>query len=152
MRRISDFDEIVLCDFEYHYGTGGSSEGPPIPVCACALELRSGQKYQLWMDELTGKGAPWAHGREVLFVSFNALAELNCHIALKWPLPPCLLDLLIEYRQLRNGVLDKHAKRNLVSVLSHYQLPADPSEKQKWQGLILTGGPFDDDQDRKSVV
>src|SRR5215467_4491944 len=107
MRRFSEFTEIVLCDFEYHYGTGGSSEGPPLPVCACALEWYSRREYRLWTNELNRDCPPWAHGRDVLFVSFNALAELGCYIALKWPLPACILDLLIEYRQLRNGALDK---------------------------------------------
>jgi DNA polymerase I len=149
MRRISAFTEIVLCDFEYHYGTGESSEGPPIPVCACALEWHSGREYRLWTTELNRKRPPWAHGRDVLFVSFNALAELGCYIELRWPLPPCILDLLIEYRQLSNGVLDKHAKRDLVSALGRYQLPTvDPSEKEKWQNLIITGGPFTSDQQR----
>jgi hypothetical protein len=115
MRTIDDFSEVVLCDFEYHHG--GLSEGPPVPVCSCALELRSGRECRLWADELRRQEPPWACGRHVLFVSYNATAELGCYLALGWSFPSCILDLLIEHRQLVNGMLDEKWPRDLLSAM-----------------------------------
>src|SRR5262249_35896135 len=122
MRTIDDFSEVVLADFEFHHG--GLPDGPPIPVCACALELQSGREYRLWMDELHRHEPPWAHGCDVLFTSYNATAELSCYLVLGWPFPTRILDLLIEHRQLVNGVLDKKWPRDLLSAMRYYGLPA----------------------------
>jgi hypothetical protein len=145
LRTIDDFSEVLLCDFEYYHGelTGG----PPIPVCACALELRSGREYRLWTDELHRRETPWAHGRDVLFSSYNVTAELSCYLALDWPFPPCILDLLIEHRQLVNGVIDKQWPRDLLSAMRYHGLSGiEASAKEEWRDLILTGGPFDSKQ------
>jgi hypothetical protein len=62
---------------------------------------------------------------------------------------PWTLDLLIEYRQLKNGVLDKHAKRDLLSVLGCCRLPTvNTVEKKKWQDRILAGEPFSEEERR----
>src|SRR5215831_15819013 len=149
MRSITDFKEITLCDFEYHYGTGGSSEGPPIVVCGCALELRSGREYRLWRDQLPAGRPPWGYGRDTLFVSYNACAELACYISPNWPMPPWILDLLVEFRQLANGILGKHIKRDSVTALRHYGLSApDPVNKAEWQSRILRGEPFSEEERR----
>src|SRR5215469_6997645 len=102
IRTLEDYAEVLLCDFEYHHG--GRPEGPPTtPLCACALELRSGREYRLWTEELERKEPPWVQGRDTLFVSYSAPAELDCYLSLGWPLPPFILDLLIEHRQFANG-------------------------------------------------
>jgi hypothetical protein len=142
MRTINDFAEIVLCDFEYHHG--GLEDGPPVPVCCCALELRSGKQYRLWSDQLCGPEPPWRHTRDTLFVSYSAPAELGCYAALGWPFPEFVLDLLIEFRWLVNGELDKHASRSLTAALDYFKLPGLETEvKEEWRQLILRGGPFD---------
>jgi hypothetical protein len=145
MRTINDFPEILLCDFEYHHA--GLDEGPSVPVCGCALELRSGKEYRLWTDQLSGPKPPWRHDRDTLFVAYNATAELGCHAALGWPFPSFILDLLIEFRWLVNGDLNKYAPRKLPDALAYFKLPSiGAEEKDLWQKLVLTGGPFDKEQ------
>jgi hypothetical protein len=146
MRTIEDFSEVVVCDFEYHHA--GQSEGPPtIPLCACAQELRSEREYRLWAEDLQRPEPPWAQGRDVLFVCYSAPAELNCFLSLNWPLPPFILDLLIEHRLLVNGVLPKEHPRDLLSAMRfHGLLGIEPSAKEEYRDLILTGGPFSSDQ------
>jgi hypothetical protein len=58
MHTFEDFREIVLVDFEYHHG-GLGDHSPPVPLCACALELRSGQRHRLWDAELRTPSPPW---------------------------------------------------------------------------------------------
>ena len=131
MRGLTDFAEVVLCDFEYHHG--GSREGPPIPLCACALEWRSGRQYRLWTNQLDRREPPWAHGRDVLFVSYNAPAELICYRAKGWSPPPFILDLNIEHRQLVNGILPKYHKRDVLSAMLYYGLSGIEAMEKRGQ-------------------
>jgi hypothetical protein len=69
---LDDFRRIVVGDFEFEFGTGGSSEGPPIPTCGCAMELRSGEQYRVWMKGVNmGPEPPWPHDDETLFVAYH---------------------------------------------------------------------------------
>jgi hypothetical protein len=146
-RYLDSFEEIILCDFEYHDSKNGNRL--VIPVCACAKELRSGREFRLWEQELIRPAPPWVHGPNVLFCSYNAPAELGCFLELKWPLPQWILDLCIEHRQVVNGVLDKKMPRNLLAAMRYYGLPSiDMLAKQHWQNRIILGGPFDAEERR----
>jgi DNA polymerase I-like protein with 3'-5' exonuclease and polymerase domains len=72
-------------------------------------------------------------------------AELSVYLALGFPMPPNILDLCIEFRLLVNGVLDKHKPRNLQAARRYYGLP-EVEEKDYWHDLILTRGPFNEEQ------
>jgi len=146
VRTLDDFFEIVLVDFEFHHG-GLGDHSPPVPVCACALELRSGREHRLWDEELRRPAPPWPYESDSLLVSFSAPAELSCYLALGWPLPRFVLDLLIEHRQIVNGVLGKALPRNLLSALRYYGLAGiEAVTKDYWRDLILSGGPFTTEQ------
>jgi DNA polymerase I-like protein with 3'-5' exonuclease and polymerase domains len=139
VRRLRDFREIVIVDAEYRRVAG------KIEVhCICAKEVLSGRQYRVWRDELERlKEPPYAHGWDTLFVSYNAPAELSCYLNLGWSMPPHILDLLIEHRQLVNGKVDKHEKRGLLQALRYHGLPAmEETEKKRWQDLAMRGGPF----------
>jgi DNA polymerase I-like protein with 3'-5' exonuclease and polymerase domains len=130
----------VAVDFEYIPAPGSVR-----PLCGCAKELRSGHEYRVWQDELERLDAPpWPHGMDALFVSYNAPAELSAYLALDWPMPPHILDLLIEYRHLINGKVDKHKPRKLQDALRYFGLQ-EVEEKERWHQVILSGGPFDVD-------
>jgi hypothetical protein len=150
MRIWEDFREITLLDFEYCFTRKGPAANTPVPVCACAFEVRSKREFRLWANQLRGPEPLWAHGRDVLFISFNCVAELSCYAALGWAAPPFVLDLLIEYRQLKNGVLPKHLGRDLATIMArHNLLWIDPANKKEMQALILTGGPFTSDEQKR---
>jgi hypothetical protein len=62
---------------------------------------------------------------------------------LGWAMPRNVLDLCIEFRQLMNGVVEKHRPRDLLHALRHFGMPSiEAVEKEDWQNLILTGGPY----------
>jgi len=146
MPTITDFREVVVEDYEYYH-----RNGLLYVVCGCAWELRSGKQYRLWGDELYGRpGPPWAHGPDVLFICYNATAEISSRLSLHHPLPEKILDLNIEHRQMVNGILDKDYPRDLLAALRYYGLSGiEAIEKEEMRDLILTGGPFDSNQRRQ---
>ena len=103
---LDDFPRILLGDFEFEFKTGGHPEGPPFPICGCAIELWSGEEYRVWMKDVKmGATPPWPHDDETLFVCYKAMAEMRCYFSLGWKPPRYVLDLFPEYRQVRNGSL-----------------------------------------------
>ena len=99
------------------------------------------------MEDFQRPEPPWTSGRNVLFVCYSAPAELGCYLSLGWPLPPFILDLLIEFRLLANGVLPKEHPHDLLSAMRfHGLLGIEASAKEECRDLILTGGPFSPDQ------
>src|SRR3954452_14051110 len=93
-----DFEELWAVDFEFSSKPGER----PIPVCAVALELRSGTLIRQWEGEFTDK-PPYRTDGKALFIAYTASAELACHIALGWPMPAAVLDLYFEFRNALNG-------------------------------------------------
>jgi hypothetical protein len=58
-----------------------------------------------------------------------------------------VLDLLVEFRYLVNGDLHKLAPRGLTDAMAYLKLPSIGTEvKEIWRELILTAGPFDQNQ------
>jgi hypothetical protein len=117
------------------------------------MEWRTGECYRLWTDELLAlREPPWPHGPDTLFVAYNCTAELGCFMALHWPLPVHVLDLLIEYRQFANGRIYKEESRELIQVMARHGLALkDPPNKEEMYRLILTGGPFSSKQ-RQNIL
>jgi hypothetical protein len=151
MRRISDFSEIMLLDFEFNW-QGASHPRLPHIVCGCAYAVRAQKEYRIWGDDGDGfcSVPPWPCDRNTLFIGFNTIAEISCCMSLGWPLPAFVLDLLIEYRQLRNGILYKKASRRLADVMHRENLMwIDPDNKDEMHELILRGGPYTPDEQRE---
>ena len=139
------FSQVWAVDFEF---TAPNGERPD-PVCLVAWELRSGTKIRLWREELRGRRLPpYSLGRDSLFVSYFASAELGCHLALGWPLPERVLDLYAEFRVLTNG-RPATCGKGLVGALAWHGLPAiDAADKDSMRKLIISGGPWSEDQRR----
>jgi DNA polymerase family A len=140
------FREIWAWDFEYIAREGER----PIPVCMVARELRTGRTIRLWQDELRAR-PPFQLGSDALFVSFQAAAELSCHLVLGWPRPANLLDFYVEYRWVTNGVFEPGMVK-LLNVLGAYGLKAiGEEEKTKFRDLVLRGGPWSDEE-RQAIL
>ena len=133
----------MLADFEFEFG--GHDGDPPRPVCMVAKELRSSQTWKLWRGEFDS-APPFSTGPDTLFVAFVASAELNCFRVLRWPTPARILDLSAEFRNLVSG-LDPVAGRGLIGALAHFGLDTIGTiEKKEMRNLILSGGPWSDDE------
>ena len=133
------FREIWAVDFEF-----GSEPGEnPEPVCLVAWELRSGRKVRLWRDDF-GSAPPYPTGPTALFVAYYVSAEIGCHLALDWPVPERVLDLVTEFRNRTNGVPPENGS-GLLGALAYHGLDGIGAvEKDEMRALILRGGPWSD--------
>ena len=136
-----EFGEVWMVDFEFSQPVGGLPE----PVCMVANELTSSRTIRLFNDELRrcGNEPPYAVTRNSLVVSYYAIAELSCHLALGWPLPVCVLDLYVEFRNLTNG-LETPAGNSLLGALAWFGIDLmDAVEKDTMRQLAIRGGTME---------
>lgn len=145
---LSSFEAIIVLDFEFnfiaHDGDRPDIGGRPIPVCMCAIELRTGTRWTLGRDELLGrKSPPFPINDRTLFVCFVASAEMTCFRVLGWPMPRHVLDLSPEFRAHVSGLYVPEG-RGLIGALSYFDLAGRMPvvEKDATRDRILAGGPF----------
>jgi DNA polymerase-1 len=136
------FKQVWAVDFEFRAEPGER----PVPVCLVAQELLGGgPPIRLWADQL-GTMPPYPIGPDSLFVAYYAPAEMNCHLALGWPMPENVLDLYAEFRTLTNGKVLPHGE-GLLGALAYFRLDAISSmEKEAMRQLIMAGGDYTSEQ------
>jgi len=135
------YREVWAVDFEF----APDDNLLPKPVCLVARELKSGREVRLWREQF-GDQPPYSTRSDVLFVAYYASAEIGCHLALGWPVPQRILDLFCEFRRATNG-LALSVGNGLLGALTHHGLDSlGASEKEEMRDLILSGGPWSDDQ------
>jgi DNA polymerase-1 len=137
------YSEIWCCDLEF-CGADGNN---PTPVCMVAKEARSGRTIRMWRDELLGlTDAPFDTGPDALFVAYFASAEIGCFLTLGWGTPDRILDLFTEFRAETNGLRPPYGN-GLLGALGYFGLPMmGGDEKKSMRDLILTGGPWTEDE------
>ena len=142
-----------MVDFEFIHPDGESL--PAAIFCLVAWELRSGRKLRLWQNLFDGP--PYSLAKDSLFVAYSSHAELSCHLALGWPLPERILDLYFEFVRIINCTprekpsagksKKKESRGSLLRAMTYYGLDAiSVGEKERWLNLILTGGPWNDEE------
>jgi len=140
------FRHIVDADFEFQAGSG---ERPRV-VCMVAKELRSGQTWRLWRGEF-GPEPPFPVDSSTLFVAYYASAELGCFKALNWPQPEFVLDLFTEFRARTNG-LNLPNGVSMLGAATYFGIDGvDITGKQDMRELILSGGPWSEDE-RQAIL
>ena len=112
---LPSFHEVIIIDTEFH--TGQVRGNMPVPVCICAVELRSGRRYRIWCEP--GTTFPNPFPPDALFVAFAASAEWGCFLALGWELPRYVCDLYAEFRCLTNGLIGC-IEPSLIDAMTHY--------------------------------
>jgi hypothetical protein len=84
------------------------------------------------------------------FIGYNFAAEASCFLALGWPRPTQVLDLFLEYLEIRNTWKSaihagdgKKERKRLFEALRYFGLETrDVAEKERWQERALQGGPW----------
>lgn len=134
------FTNIWLVDFEFSQADGER----PNPICVVAKEFNSKRimRQWLWGNAASNPLPPYQIDGDCLFVAYYVSAELSCHIALKWPMPPKVLDLCAEFKCHTSGITVPNG-RGLLGALGYYGLPGIESiEKESMRNLAIRGGPY----------
>ena len=95
------------------------------PWCLCAVALRTGEEWKLWLDGYTGP-LPFPVDKDTLFIAFVAGAEVATLLARHDPMPARVFDLFQEYRLISNTGLrsDPHSLADActgfhISMIDH---------------------------------
>jgi hypothetical protein len=138
------FKRIWAIDFEY----GQSDLLLPVVRCLVAKDLVSGVVLRQRYRESEKPPCPFKLDGRELFISYSATAEASSFLALNWPPPLRMLDLLPVYIAARNGEMDFVLKNDtgLLSALVHYGLPAlSVDEKNAMLELAMIGPKIDEE-------
>jgi DNA polymerase I len=154
------FREVWVVDFEFYPGPGlanGGREGDlATPLCAVALEMRSGRVVRLWQDEF-GPFPPYRLDADALIIGYMISAEFGCHIGLGWGQPARALDPYIEFRHFANDGAVKSEDRekgfySLAGALQHFcEDGIDTAHKTDMRDRIMQGPPFSL-QERRDIL
>src|SRR5262249_44365915 len=144
------FREVWCCDFEFSAPDG---ERPAVR-CLVAREYHTGRTIRLWLDgELISPRPPFAVGPDVLFIAFFATAEMNCFLALDWPMPVRLIDLYAEFKWLICGRDGEPGKPSLVYALDWFGLDSlDATEKEEMRALASRRGIPYSEAERRALL
>ncbi len=138
MRR---FQEVWCIDFEFCAPDG---ERPEV-LCLVAMELNSRRLIHCWRDQLSDK-PPFNIGPYALIVAYYSSAEMNCFMALGWPMPENLLDLYAEFKCLHNGLLPISGYGLLGALTSYGIMSIAGSEKKEMRELAMRGGQYSSEE------
>ena len=129
------FKQVWLVDFEFR----DSGDSNPQVHCLVAREFRTGRTLRMFNPS---GDPPFDLGPDSLYVSYYAIAEMRCHLALGWPVPDNVLDLFAEFRCLTNGKAIPSGN-SLLGALDYHNLHHLAFEtKKEMRGLSIRGGPF----------
>ena len=113
-------------------------------VCGVAQNLRTGQTWRRWRDEM-GSAPFFDCGPDAVLVAYNAQAEMESHRAMGWPLPENVICLFAEHMLDTNGadVSDgPQGRGSLLAAMKCNGLPARHAEEKKGMiDRILAGPP-----------
>ena len=136
---LADFKRVLFVDFEFRAGDGER----PRPVCLVVKELGQSPR-RIWLAGSSSTAPPFPMTSNTLYCAYYASAEIGCHLALGWPVPPQILDLYTEFRNATNG-LRLASGSGLLGALVYFGLPGIESvDKESMRELVLRGGPWSD--------
>lgn len=143
------WDSIWCVDFEFFAPDGET----PLPLCVVAHDLLSGRRISRWLVGTACPVCPYELGPRDLFLAYNVVAEMSCHLALGWPAPARIVDLYAEFRLLTSGLTLPHGP-SLLGAMLHYRLPGSmaATEKKEMRELAMRGGTYTEEEQRALLV
>lgn len=143
-RTLADFDAIICFDFEF----GAPPGERPAPRCVVARELRTGMEWRVWLDGMKAP-CPYPVGPRTLFLAYYASAEIACHLVLGWPVPENVIDLYVEFKNLKNVFSStvRPGRSGLLDALRAFGLSSiGDLAKDEMRQLAMRGGPYTADE------
>ena len=154
---MSNFRNIVVCDFEYEVVDGGL----PNVLCMVAYvldeHLRHVRTIRMWRGEF-GRKPPFDIGADTLFVAYSAWAEMTCFMMLGWKFPVHIFDQHTAYLAASNILypynpeeIRKRQRKRLSDACKSYLIPgweridkeaiAKDIGEGRWRDSWATGSP-----------
>jgi hypothetical protein len=136
---------LYCIDFEFQQLDGDN----PRLICVSYRCLITGESGKIWLWDGIPE-SPFAMTEDEAFVSYNFVAEASCFFAAGWPRPTLVIDLYLEYLQIKNtwrsavytGDKKKERKR-IYDALQYFGLETrDIAVKEYWQARAQQGGPW----------
>lgn len=141
------YREIWVVDFEFRAPDGHV----PHVVCMAALEVRSGRRVVLWLNDGSVSCPSFLRQAQsdVLVVAFYASAEVGCFLQLGWPVPLNILDLYVENRCSLGGRPPAHGYGLVGAMLRHGIGPVNAVVKESTRELIMTKSSYTDEEQER---
>jgi hypothetical protein len=115
--------DTEYCPFDNH----------PRARCLCAVDLLSGERREVWLAGVGRPPCPFEMTSDESFVFWAADADVNLFITLGFPIPRNVIDVLVEFRRIHNGLAslppeeggnpDIAAKKEAKAARSRFKKP-----------------------------
>ena len=140
----NNFEYIISVDSEYR----GSDFGDKTEVvCFCYRNLKTQERFDCVTPEDI-LNLPWPH-HEAVYIVFNATAEADAWINWNIPIPPFIIDLYLENKNLiqdgisrETGFYGQLAAAHRYKIDEKYIMSGD--EKNHWRELIINNETYTD--------
>jgi DNA polymerase I len=141
-----------VADTEYQVEDGDL----PDVHCVCAYDLISRQRREVWVEP--GMPCPFDMTADVLFIFFEADADVLAFISAGWPAPLNILDPRVIWKKLDNGAREigpdgKKKYYGLYEAGDMLGLPHLPRAlKDACRDLAIRGGPFTEEEHQVLIL
>jgi hypothetical protein len=135
---------LFAVDTEYQQADGDL----PKPACVAYRCLLTGVSGKIWLWDRPPPPCPFRMTADESFVGYNFAAEAGVFFALGWPRPINVLDLWLEYIELRNtwpllADLGKKKGKGLLEALRYFGLETrETAIKEHYQARAQQGGVY----------
>ena len=125
-----------------------------VPHCVCAMELRTGQRWEAWVGGPEPVPPPPWNPAEDVVLDYNGTAEHGVFLVLGWQFPKRHFDWLPELKVLHGtripaGLNPKDHPWALLSQAAVQGIATiSAAEKDKFRGLAMRGGPYTQEERR----
>jgi DNA polymerase-1 len=124
-----------------------------VPHCVCALELRTGQRWEGWVggpDPVPSP--PWDPETDII-LDYNGTAEHSVFAVVGWQFPKRHWDWLVELKVLygcrKPSGSDNPSWALLELCAVHGIATIEAQAKEHFRGLAMRGGPYTAEERRK---
>jgi len=129
---------IYIIDTEFGYRDELEVRGNLKPICACLVNLETGEEHPFWNDSFDDLRRFINDNLDCLFVAHNMTSEVRVLKHLSVPIPNLWYCTFISYRWLSNRRIGKRDKSippaSLVAALEHFgEAHEDPIGKRELQ-------------------
>ena len=128
------FERVLVEDTEFILDSTGTI--PKKVLAHVYIDVFSGETFRYWLDNKKSFQRPFDFD-EILLVSYNATAEVGCHLNLLHGRPPNIWDAYIETARLHKPMRTGKGALKLLSTAENYGIKDKMSESEKENNLDL---------------